>query len=226
MARILIVEDETRISDFLDRGLRAAGYATSVASDGETGLHLALAGDVDLVVLDLGLPDRDGLDVLRDLRGSGSDVPVIVLTARGGVRDTVTGLTTGATDYVVQPSHLAAPEARGARRLAEARRPGSGSVRAEETRLTAGDVELDLLERRLTVAGSAHDLTEREFQLLETLMRHPGQVLSREQLLDLVWGFDFAPGSNVVDVYIAQLRTKVGRDRIETVRGAGYRFRR
>jgi DNA-binding response OmpR family regulator len=111
-------------------------------------------------------------------------------------------------------------------RLAESRRPGSGSVRADETRLSAGDVELDLLERRLTVAGSAHDLTEREFQLLETLMRHPGQVLSREQLLDLVWGFDFAPGSNVVDVYIAQLRTKVGRDRIETVRGAGYRFRR
>ena len=226
MARILIVEDEVRISDFLDRGLRAAGHLTSVAADGQTGLHLALLGDIDLVVLDLGLPDRDGLEVLRDLRGSGSDVPVIVLTARGGVRDRVDGLTVGATDYVVKPFHFAELEARVALRLAESRRPGSGSVRADETRLSAGDVELDLLERRLTVAGAAHDLTEREFQLLETLMRHPGQVLSREQLLDLVWGFDFAPGSNVVDVYIAQLRTKVGRDRIETVRGAGYRFRR
>ena len=184
------------------------------------------AGDIDLVVLDLGLPDRDGLEVLADLRGSGSDVPVIVLTARGGVRDTVAGLTTGATDCVVKPFHFAELEARVALRLAESRRVGAGSPRADDTRLTAGDVELDLLERRLTVAGADHDLTEREFQLLETLMRHAGQVLSREQLLDLVWGFDFAPGSNVVDVYVAQLRSKVGRDRIETVRGAGYRLRR
>ena len=220
MARILIVEDETRISDFLDRGLRAAGHTTSVAADGTTGLHLALAGDI------LGLPDCDGLEVLADLRGSGSDVPVIVLTARGGVRDTVAGLTTGATDYVVKPFHFAELEARVALRLAESRRVGAGSPRADDTRLTAGDVELDLLERRLTVGGADHDLTEREFQLLETLMRHAGQVLSREQLLDLVWGFDFAPGSNVVDVYVAQLRSKVGRDRIETVRGAGYRLRR
>ena len=126
MARILIVEDETRISDFLDRGLRAAGHTTSVAADGTTGLHLALAGDIDLVVLDLGLPDRDGLEVLADLRGSGSDVPVIVLTARGGVRDTVAGLTTGATDYVVKPFHFAELEARVALRLAESRRVTAG----------------------------------------------------------------------------------------------------
>ncbi|GAA4412775.1 response regulator transcription factor [Fodinibacter luteus] len=225
MAHILIVEDETRISDFLDRGLRAAGHVTSVAADGHTGLHLALGGDVDLVVLDLGLPDRDGLDVLRELRGSGSEVPVIVLTARGGVRDTVAGLTTGATDYVVKPFHFAELEARVTLRLAESRRAATTSGRPDETRLVAGDVVLDLLERRLTVGGTEHDLTEREFHLVETLLRHPGQVLSREQLLNLVWGFDFAPGSNVVDVYVAQLRSKLGRERIETVRGAGYRFR-
>ena len=137
MARILIVEDETRISDFLDRGLRAAGHTTSVAADGTTGLHLALAGDIDLVVLDLGLPDRDGLEVLADLRGGGRDVPVIVLTARGGVRDTVAGLTTGATDYVVKPFHFAELEARVALRLAESRRVGAGSPRADDTRLTS-----------------------------------------------------------------------------------------
>jgi DNA-binding response OmpR family regulator len=225
VAHILIVEDEQRISDFLDRGLRAAGHVTSTAADGRTGLHLALGGDVDLVVLDLGLPDRDGLDVLRELRGSGSDVPVIVLTARGGVRDTVAGLTTGATDYVVKPFHFAELEARVALRLSESRRAAASSGGSPDTRLERGDVVLDLLERRLAVAGAPRDLTDREFRLLETLMRHPGQVLSREQLLDLVWGFDFAPGSNVVDVYVAQLRAKVGRERIETVRGAGYRFR-
>jgi DNA-binding response OmpR family regulator len=225
MAHILIVEDEPRIADFLDRGLRAAGHVTSTASDGTTGLYLALAGGVDLVLLDLGLPDRDGLDVLRELRGSGSDVPVVVLTARGGVRETVAGLTEGATDYVVKPFHFAELEARIALRLAEARRNRTGTAPAE-TVLSAGDASLDLFERRLTVAGREHDLTEREFHLLEALMRHPGQVLSREQLLNQVWGFDFAPGSNVVDVYVAQLRTKLGRDRIETVRGAGYRLRR
>ena len=226
MAHILIVEDEARIADFVDRGLRAAGHVTSQASDGHTGLHLALGGDVDLVVLDLGLPDRDGLDVLRELRGSGSDVPVIVLTARGGVRDRVDGLTVGATDYVVKPFHFAELEARVALRLSEARRATSPGGGGDETVLRVGDVALDLLQRTLDVGGRGHDLTEREFHLLEALMRHPGQVLSREQLLNQVWGFDFAPGSNVVDVYVKQLRTKVGRDRIETVRGAGYRMRR
>jgi DNA-binding response OmpR family regulator len=223
VAHILIVEDESRIADFVDRGLRAAGHVTSKAADGHTGLHRALGGDVDLVVLDLGLPDRDGLDVLRELRGSGSEVPVIVLTARGGVRDRVDGLTEGATDYVVKPFHFAELEARVALRLSEARRvttPGGGG----DTVLRVGDVTLDLLQRTLTVAGRDHDLTEREFHLAEALLRHAGQVLSREQLLNQVWGFDFAPGSNVVDVYVKQLRTKVGRERIETVRGAGYRF--
>lgn len=224
MAHILIVEDESRIADFVDRGLRAAGHVTSKAADGHTGLHLALGGDVDLVVLDLGLPDRDGLDVLRELRGSGSDVPVIVLTARGGVRDRVDGLTEGATDYVVKPFHFAELEARVALRLAESRRVAGGAGGGDETVLQVGDVVLDLLQRRLTVGERRHDLTEREFHLLETLLRHPGQVLSREQLLNQVWGFDFAPGSNVVDVYVKQLRGKVGHDRIETVRGAGYRL--
>jgi DNA-binding response OmpR family regulator len=225
MAHILIVEDEPRIADFLDRGLRAAGHVTSTAPDGASAIYLALAGGVDLVVLDLGLPDRDGLDVLRELRGSGSDVPVVILTARGGVRETVAGLTEGATDYVTKPFRYAELEARIALRLAESRRAGVFAA-PTDTVLSAGDASLDLLERRLTVAGRQHDLTEREFHLLEALMRHPEQVLSREQLLNQVWGFDFAPGSNVVDVYVAQLRTKLGHDRIETVRGAGYRLRR
>ena len=224
MAHILIVEDESRIADFVDRGLRAAGHVTSKAADGHTGLHLALGGDVDLVVLDLGLPDRDGLDVLRELRGSGSEVPVIVLTARGGVRDRVDGLTEGATDYVVKPFHFAELEARIALRLTESRRATPAGGSGADTVVRVGDVTLDLLQRTLTVADRQHDLTEREFHLLEALLRHPGQVLSREQLLNQVWGFDFAPGSNVVDVYVKQLRTKVGRERIETVRGAGYRF--
>lgn len=228
MAHILIIEDEARIADFIDRGLTAAGHVTSTARDATTGLHRALGGDVDLVLLDLGLPDRDGLDVLRELRGSGSRVPVIVLTARGGVRDRVDGLTEGATDYVTKPFHFAELEARVSLRLTEARqaRPDTGPESGAQTVLRVGDVSLDLLQRRLTVGADDHDLTEREFRLLETLLRHPGQVMSREQLLDQVWGFDFAPGSNVVDVYVAQLRAKLGRDRIETVRGAGYRLRR
>jgi DNA-binding response OmpR family regulator len=175
--------------------------------------------DFELLVLDLGLPDRDGLEVLRELRRRGRRLPVIILTARAGVRETVSGLETGADDYVTKPFRFEELLARVRVRLRGDRAP-------EETVLRVGGAALDLRTRRVEVDGRVTDLSAREFALAEVFFRHPGQVLSREQLLDHVWGYAFDPGSNVVDVYVGYLRKKIGRDLISAVRGMGYRLER
>jgi DNA-binding response OmpR family regulator len=217
MTRILIVEDEDRITSFLEKGLKANGFVTSVAGDARDGLAQARSGDFDLVVLDLGLPDRDGMEVLRDLRETDNRTPVIILTARDGVADTVSGLESGADDYVPKPFRFEELLARVRLRLRDQRAP-------EPTVLRAGDAALDLRTRRVSVGDRSVELTAREFALAETFFRHPGQVLSREQLLSHVWGYDYDPGSNVVDVYVGYLRRKLGHGRISTVRGMGYRL--
>lgn len=220
MTSILIAEDEERIAQFVVKGLRAAGYAATVAPDGPTALDQALSGAHDLVVLDIGLPGLDGFTVLRRLREGRSSVPVIILTARDSVTDTVAGLDGGADDYLSKPFRFEELLARIRLRL----RGAAPSGQEEATVLRCGDLELDLLSRHVSVAGRRVELSAREFTLAETFLRNPGQVLSRVQLLDRVWGYDFDPGSNVVDVYVRYLRRKLGADLIETVRGAGYRL--
>jgi two-component system copper resistance phosphate regulon response regulator CusR len=217
VASILIADDETRISAFIDKGLRAAGFATRVTGNGSEALDLALSGEFDLVVLDVNLPGMTGFEVLEHLRGSGSDVPVIMLTARIELEDTVAGLEGGADDYLGKPFRFDELVAR--IRLRIRREPT-----AVAPQLRHGDIELDVRQRTASVAGRDVVLSAREFALAEELIRHAGQVLSREQLLSRVWGFDFDPGSNVADVYIGYLRQKLGSDRIETVRGVGYRL--
>ena len=217
MTRILIAEDEDRIASFVEKGLRAQGYTTTVVTDGDEALQMGRSGLFDLVLLDLGLPGRDGFAVLQAMRESGDRTPVIILTARDGVEDTVAGLEHGADDYMTKPFRFAELLARVRARLRE----GGTS---EPTTLHSGGAELDLRTRRIRVDGRNEDLTTREFALAELLFRHAGQVLSREQILSAVWGFDHDPGSNVVDVYVGYLRRKLGSDAIETVRGVGYRL--
>ena len=218
MSRILIVEDEPRFASFLDKGLSANGYTTKVAADGRTATAVADDDEFDLVVLDLGLPDIDGIEVLRVMRRQGVTLPVIILTARDDTRDKVSGLDAGASDYITKPFSLEELLARVRARLRD-------ESRVEPTVLETGDLVLDLRTRRATVRGETVALTAREFTMLETFMRHRDQVLSKEQLLSHVWGFDFDPGSNVVEVYVGYLRKKLGGDLIETVRGMGYRLR-
>ncbi|MFG3493717.1 response regulator transcription factor [Streptomyces sp. NPDC047928] len=218
MNRILIAEDEERIASFVEKGLRANGFTTSVARDGDTALDHAVTGGFDLMVLDIGLPGRDGFTVLRRLREARVTVPVIVLTARDSVRDTVAGLEGGADDWMTKPFRFEELLARVRLRLRTAARA------PEVTVLRSGDLGLDLRTRRARVENRTVDLTAREFVLLEFFLRHPGQVLSREQILSHVWGYDFDPGSNIVDVYVRALRRKLGARRLETVRGMGYRM--
>jgi DNA-binding response OmpR family regulator len=217
LSRILIAEDEPGIASFLEKGLKAAGFTTLAVEDGRTAAAAARDRDFDLMILDLGLPGMDGQDVLEEIRSRGERMPVIILTARSGVADTVAGLEGGADDYVTKPFRFEELLARVKVRL---RDPGS----PDQAELTAGDVVLDLRTRRASVGSRVVELSAREFILAETLFRHPGQVLSREQLLSNVWGYDFDPGSNVVDVYVGYLRKKLGKDLIETVRGMGYRL--
>ena len=217
MAAILIAEDEPRIAAFVARGLESAGYQTAVVDDGAAGLTAALTGDSELVLLDVGLPTMDGFEVLRELRARGSSIPVIMLTARTSTRDTVEGLDSGANDYVPKPFTFEELLARVRSRLRET--PSSPSVSVAH-----GNVMLDILARRASVDGREVDLSAREFALAEQFLRNPGRVLSREMLLSRVWGMDFDPGSNVVDVYVRYLRGKLGADHIVTVRGAGYRW--
>jgi two-component system, OmpR family, copper resistance phosphate regulon response regulator CusR len=219
VSSILVVEDEARISTFVEKGLTAAGYATTVVTDGRSALDYLATGSFDLVLLDVGLPGLDGFEVLRRFRAGGATTPVIMLTARTSVDDTVTGLDGGANDYLPKPFKFDELLARIRVRLREAGQQG-----AAETVLRHGEITLDLRARRITVDGTTLDLSAREFGLAEQFLRHPDQVLSREQLLSRVWGFDFDPGSNVVDVYVRYLRAKIGADRIETVRGMGYRL--
>jgi DNA-binding response OmpR family regulator len=224
MARILIVEDEARIASFVSKGLAAEGHSTTVAADGVGGLDLALSGEFDLMILDIGLPRLDGYGVLDGLRAQGSRMPVIVLTARDSVTDTVGAFEGGADDYMPKPFRFAELLARVRVRLRQA--APAESTRVHEGRLSVGPVTLDLLARTVTREGRTTELSAREFQMLELFMRNPGQVLSREQLLSHVWGYDYDPGSNVVDVYVGYLRKKLGSDAIATVRGMGYRMPR
>ena len=217
MSRILIAEDEPGIVSFLRKGLEAAGHTTFVVEDGIGAAHAARDRDFDLMILDLGLPGKDGNEVLADIRARGERLPVIILTARSGVAETVAGLEGGADDYMTKPFSFEELLARVRVRL---RDPGS----PEASELRAGIVALELKTRKARVGEKEVELSAREFILAETFLRHPGQVLSREQLLSNVWGYDFDPGSNVVDVYVGYLRRKLGKDLIETVRGMGYRL--
>ena len=219
MSRILIAEDEPRVASFLEKGLRASGFATTVVADGISAGKLACDDDFDLLLLDLALPGKDGIEVLRDLRSAGQRLPVVVLTARGDPDDRVAGLETGADDYLPKPFYFEELVARIRARLRSIDAP------AEEEQLRIDDVALDLRTRWVSVAGRTVELSAREFELLRAFLEHPNQVMSREQLLARVWGYDYDPGSNVVDVYVGYLRRKLGHDRLETVRGVGYRFR-
>jgi DNA-binding response OmpR family regulator len=218
MSRILIAEDEERIASFIEKGLRSNGFVSTTVHDGLSAYAEARSGAYDLLILDIGLPGADGFTVLRRLRGERVDLPVIILTARDSVTDTVAGLEGGADDYISKPFAFAELLARIRLRL-------RSEQTAEATLLRVGELTLDLRTRRAHAGASPVDLTAREFALAEVFFRHPDQVLSREQLLSQVWGFDFDPGSNVVDVYVRYLRRKLGTDRIETVRGMGYRLR-
>jgi len=222
MSRILIAEDEPRLSSFLEKGLRAAGHATTVCDDGVKCAAMARDEEFDLMILDIGMPGQDGFAVLRDMRGRGERMPVLVLTARDEIADTVTGLDIGADDYVTKPFIFEELLARVRARLRAGHETGGGG--GDPFVLTAGGVTLDVRSRRASTDGTDVELTAKEFTLLETFLRHPGQVLSREQLLSHVWGYDFDPGSNVVDVYVGYLRRKLGQERFETVRGMGYRL--
>jgi DNA-binding response OmpR family regulator len=219
--KILVVEDETAIADFVQRGLEAEGYAVACAGDGPEGERQALDEDVDLVVLDLMLPGRDGLSVLGSIRESKPALPVIVLTARDAVEDKVAGLDGGATDYVTKPFSF---DELTARIRAHLRGPGQH----EATVLDAVGIHVDLLSREVMLGKEAVHLSSREFDLLVFFMRHAGEVLSREQILSAVWGYDFDPGTNVVEVYVGYLRRKLaangGPARIETLRSVGYRL--
>ncbi len=219
--QILVVEDEPAIADFLERGLAAEGYSVTVAGDGAEGEKLALGGGFDLVVLDRMLPGRDGLEVLGAIRAARPRLPVIVLTAKGEVADRVEGLDRGATDYMTKP--FAFPELL-ARVRARLRDPGGEPA----TVLEAAGLRLDLLARRVERDGSSVRLPEREAELLAYLMRRPGQVCTRAELLGSVWRYDHDPGTNIVQVYIGYLRRRLGElgapAPIETVRAAGYRL--
>ena len=217
MKRILIVEDESRISSFLEKGLRSNGFTTSVAGTARDAVEYARTGEFDLMILDIGLPDRDGFSVLDEIRSRDKSMPVIILTARDDVSDTVHGLEGGADDYVTKPFRFEELLARIRARLREDRTP-------EETVLTIGEAQLDLRTRRLIFKDKMMELSAREFALAELFFRHPGQVLTRELILSNVWGYDYDPGSNVVDVYVGYLRKKLGSDLIKTVRGMGYRL--
>ncbi|MEO0457538.1 MAG: response regulator transcription factor [Cyanobacteria bacterium P01_A01_bin.114] len=221
MYRILIAEDESRIASFLEKGLKAQGFTTAIAPNAYEAILQALGDDYDLLILDLGLPDKDGLQVVEELRGQGATLPIIILTARDDISDKVAGLEGGADDYVTKPFRFEELLARVKLRL----RQTHGTKAFGKEVLRVAGVELDLRTRRVRVSNQVIDLPAREFTLAETFFRHPGQVLSREQLLDRVWGYDYNPGSNIVDVYVGYLRKKLGSDLIETVRGMGYRLR-
>ena len=218
MNRVLVADDEERITAFVEKGLRKEGFTTLACHDGSETVRLARDQDFDLLILDLGLPRADGFEVLAEIRGRGERLPVIILTARDELDSTVRGFDSGADDYLTKPFQFDELLARVRARL---RDPGP----AEASELRAGGVVLDLLTRQARVGGNEVALSSREFALAQTLMAHPGAVLSREQLLSRVWGYTFDGGSNVVEVYIRYLRRKLGADTIETVRGSGYRFR-
>ncbi len=222
MARLLIVEDEDGIASFLKSGLEAAGHTTLVVADGKQALAVARDDDFDLLILDLGLPELDGHEVLRKVRARGERLPVIVLTARDSLDSTLDSFAVGASDYVTKPFVFDELLARVAVRLNEANSRAQGGA---PSTIEVGPLVLDVERRTLRTERETSELSAREFKLAMVFFEHPGQVLSREQLLSRVWGYDFDPGSNVVDVYVGYLRRKLGREYLETVRGVGYRLK-
>ena len=218
--RALIVEDDRAIAEFVGRGLREAGFAVDQASDGETGLELALSEPYDVAIVDLMLPHRDGLSLIDELRRRGRTIPVLILSARRSVDDRVRGLQSGGDDYLTKPFAFAELLARVQALVRRATRS------PEPTTLTIGDLTLDLLSRRVTRGSTPIELRPREFALLEYLMRNPGKVVSKTMILSHVWDYSFDPQTNIVDVLVSRLREKIDRpfDRklVRTVRGVGY----
>lgn len=223
MPHILIVEDEPRIVAFLEKGLQSNGFVTTTALDGVDAVSMALEGNFDLMILDLNLPHKNGLMVLEEIRGQGAQLPVLILTARDDIQDKITGFESGADDYLTKPFRFEELLVRVRARL----RPVIATT-PESTDLTLrqGSIVVDLCTRKLKINERSIELSAREFTMLEVFMRHPGQVVSREQLLNSVWGYDYDPGSNVVDVYVGYLRKKIGGEAIETIRGMGYRWKK
>lgn len=223
MTKILIAEDESRIAAFIEKGLRANGFTTDIAVDAQAAINMAYGGQFDLMILDLGLPGKDGLQILEELRGQGENLPIIILTARDDLHDKVVALDGGADDYITKPFRFEELLARVRLRLRL--RSASSPPPEPEQLLKVGEIVLNLRTRKVRVGDRLIDLAAREFSMAETFLRHPGQVFSREQLLDRVWGYDYDPGSNIVDVYVGYLRKKLGNKLIETVRGIGYRLK-
>lgn len=219
MASVLVVEDEELIASFLEKGLRAHGYEVVWVRNGREALERAALDDISLVILDLGLPDLDGLDVLRGLRERGDTVPVLVLSARARVADRVEGLNLGADDYLVKPFAFEELLARVRANL----RPRGPAV--SDALLHVGGIHLNLMLRVVTVDGRPVSLSAREFSVLRAFVSHPRQVLSRQELLSMAWGMDFDTRTNLVDVYVRYLRRKLGGHIIETIHGVGYRLR-
>ena len=217
MARVLIVEDEDRIASFIKKGFEANGFDTTVVDDGVRAADEARDTEFDLMILDLGLPERDGLDVLADIRSRGERMPVIILTAKGEVDTTIAGLEGGADDYMKKPFSFEELLARAKLRLRQAE--GADSV------ITAGPLALDLHRHRVTMGDETVELPGREFALAEVLFRNQGQVLSRQELLEAVWGGEGDPSSKKLEVYVLYLRRKLGDEVIENLRGQGYRLR-
>ena len=216
--KLLVVEDEQRVASFLVKGLRANGYGVEWVSTGRDALRRAVDADVCMVILDLGLPDLDGLEVLESLRKRGATVPVLVLSARGRVNDRVKGLDLGADDYLAKPFAFEELLARIRANLRPRADVSAGVLRA-------GGISVDQVRHEATVGGRTFSLSAREFALLQAFVGHPSQVLSRQELLSMAWDMDFDPGTNLVDVYVGYLRRKLGEALIETVRGSGYRLR-
>jgi DNA-binding response OmpR family regulator len=218
VVNLLVVEDEERIASFLAKGLRAHGYSVEWVTSGREALLRVTEADISLVILDLGLPDLDGLEVLEGLRERGATVPVLVLSARGRVDDRVKGLNLGADDYLAKPFAFEELLARIRANLRPRATVSPGVLRV-------GGIRVDVLQREVTIDGRPVSLSAREFSLLKAFVGHPLQVLSRQELLSMAWGMNFDPGTNLVDVYVGYLRRKLGEPVIETVRGAGYCLR-
>jgi DNA-binding response OmpR family regulator len=220
-SKILLAEDSSRIASFIVKGLTANGFSVVHVSDGAKVIPELSDKSFQLLILDLGLPNREGLSILEELRGTGNDIPVIVLTARDSTETTVASFKGGADDFMSKPFSFEELLARVQARIRLQRI--DTEVTSPNPSLTRGNITLELLSRQVTVAGETHELTPREFVMLEMFLQNPGQVISREQLLDRVWGYDHDPGSNVVDVYVRYLRKKIGSDAIVSVRGLGYK---
>ena len=221
--RILLVEDDQKIANFIAKGLREAGYTVDHADDGLDGLHLALTESYDANIFDIMLPEVNGLQIIKKMRSSGITTPVIILSARHSVDDRIKGLQTGADDYLIKPFSFSELLAR----VQALIRRATGAT--EPTSLKIGDLELDLLSREISRAGQKIELQPREFSLLQYMMQNAGKAISKTAILDHIWGYNFDPQTNVVDVLVCRLRAKIDKDfepkLLHTLRGVGYVFK-